>query len=253
MDEPAVSQFFDETYIRLFAGTLDAARTAKEVDGLWALAGLATGARVLDAPCGFGRLSRALAERGAHVLGVDLAGAQIEAAERGRGAIDEARLRYRRHDLRVPLDEGGFDAALNVFSSIGYGSDDDDAAIVRTLGASLRPGGRLVVETNHRDLILGFIARGVGLGERLDDGTLVVNTAKWDPATSRCDSRGYWWGPNGHGEKRATLRIYAIHELIALVERAGLRFLSLHSGCSPEPYRDGQRVAVLAERGLHYS
>src|SRR5262249_2139681 len=134
MDEPAVSQFFDETYIRLFAGTLDPARTAKEIDGLWALAALAPGARVLDAPCRFGRLRRALAGGGARVVGAGAAGGQIGAAGRARGEIDETRLRYRRHDLRVPLDEGGFDAALNVFSSIGYGSDDDDVAILRTLG-----------------------------------------------------------------------------------------------------------------------
>jgi len=53
MDEPAVSQFIDDAYIRLWAGALGPERTAAEADGLWTLAGLAPGARVLDAPGGY--------------------------------------------------------------------------------------------------------------------------------------------------------------------------------------------------------
>jgi hypothetical protein len=55
------------------------------------------------------------------------------------------------------------------------------------------------------------------------------------------------------GEKRASVRTYAIHELVALIERAGLRFVSLHAGCSTAPFRLegptlGGRVAILARR-----
>lgn len=248
MDEPFLSQFFDDEYIRLWAGALGAERTAKEADGLWALVGLAPGMRVLDAPCGFGRLSRALAERGALVLGVDVLATQLETAERGRGDLDETRLRYLRHDLRRPLDEGGFDAAFNIYTSIGYGSDDDDVAMIRTLGLALRPGGHLVVEAHHRDVVVAFLSTGGSLGERHPDGTLIVNSARWDPATSRCDARWSWWGPHGHGEKQLEFRIYAIHEIVGLVQKAGLRFLSLHAGCTTDPFKGGQRVAVLAER-----
>ena len=35
------------------------------------------------------------------------------------------RLSYRRHDLRQRLSDTGFDAALNVFSSLGYGTEAD--------------------------------------------------------------------------------------------------------------------------------
>jgi hypothetical protein len=47
------------------------------------------------------------------------------------------------------------------------------------------------------------------------------------------------------------LRIYSITELVALMARAGLRLLSAHRGCSPEPFRSegpdlGGRVGLLA-------
>jgi len=50
---------------------------------------------------------------------VDQSEALLAEAEKNRGELSTERLRYFRHDLREPLTEGGFDAAFNVFSSIG--------------------------------------------------------------------------------------------------------------------------------------
>jgi len=166
--------FFDADYVRLWgqgdvAGSVDA-----QVSGLWSLLGLHEGSRVLDAPCGYGRLSRPLAERGAIVLGVDQSRALLDHAERGRGDIPTARLRYVLHDLRRPLGEGGFDCALNIFTSLGYGSEEEDVAILATLRTAVRPGGLVFVETAHRDLAATFLAQGAQPSRRLPDGTLVI-------------------------------------------------------------------------------
>ena len=134
--------FFDADYIRLW-DSFTAERTATEADGLWQVLELYDGSRVLDAPCGYGRLSRPLAERGAVVLGVDQSEALLQHAEGERGDLRAVQLRYKRHDLREPLGEKGFDAAINIFSSLGYGSEEDDLAILRNLRAALRPGARV--------------------------------------------------------------------------------------------------------------
>ena len=91
--------FFDDDYVRLW-GVRDAVAPA-EVDGIWAMLGLAAGSRLLDAPCGYGRLTRPLAERGARVLGVDQSAALLAEAERGRGDLPADRLTYLQHDLRA--------------------------------------------------------------------------------------------------------------------------------------------------------
>ena len=93
----STASFFDDEYIALWASALSPQRTAREVDQLWSLLALAPGMRVLDAPCGYGRISRGLAERGATVLGVDASQAQLDHAERMRGDLP---VRYRFHDLR---------------------------------------------------------------------------------------------------------------------------------------------------------
>jgi len=245
--------FFDELYIALWSGSLTPERSRAQAEGIWALAGLAAGSRVLDAPCGFGRIAKALAEMGATVLGVDAAQAQIDAAEQTRGDVGADRLRYRLHDLREPLGETGFDVALNVYSSLGYGSEDDDLAILRTLAAAVRPGGTVLVEWHHRDAAIAALSRGAPSGERLSDGTLFTERPRLDPLTGRNETVWSWAGPSGTGEKRASIRVYAVHELVALVRRAGLTVVSLHAGCTTEPFqlegpKMGGRAAILARR-----
>src|SRR5262249_22563415 len=140
MPGPWWHDFFDEEYVRLFAVFTPPERSQREADALWSLLGLSAGSRLLDAPCGYGRLSVPLAERGARVVGVDYSEALLRQAESARGPLPPDRLRFLRHDLRQPLSESGFDAAINVFSSLGYGSEEDDLAILRTLAAAGRAG-----------------------------------------------------------------------------------------------------------------
>jgi SAM-dependent methyltransferase len=245
--------FFDDAYLKLWGASKMAAGTAEQVEGLWQVLGLVPGARLLDAPCGYGRLAAPLAGRGAVVLGVDQSADLIAEAERGRGGLGEDRLRYLRADLRQPLAETGFDAAINIFTSLGYGTEEDDVAILTTLRSAVRPGGRVFVDTMHRDAAVAGLVMGSSLASRLPDGTLMIEQPVWDPVTGRIDTCWYWAGPSGSGAKPASLRCYSITELVRLIERAGLRFVSAHKGCSPASFDAtapgmGGRVGLLAVR-----
>src|SRR5437773_4914054 len=134
--------FFDNDYLRIWEGVEAGGKTEHQVSGLWTVLGLTADSAVLDAPCGYGRVSRALAERGVRVLGVDLSTHLLEEAERRRGGISADRLQYRRHDLRTPLLESGFDVVINIFYSLGYGTQEGDVTILSMLRIEFRPGGR---------------------------------------------------------------------------------------------------------------
>jgi SAM-dependent methyltransferase len=245
--------FFDADYLRLWEGAEPPDKIAREVSGLWAVLGLRETSTVLDAPCGYGRIARALAERGARVLGVDLSADLLAEAERRRGGLPSEALRYRRHDLRSPLAESSFDAAVNVFSSLGYGTEADDLAILSTLRAAVRPGGRVFVETTHRDAVAAGLSAGRRISNRLPDGTLIVEEPWLDPVAGRVETTWYWSGPAGAGRKTASLRVYTATELVRLVEAAGLRLGSVHNGCSSDPFvtvgsPPSARLGVLAMR-----
>ena len=107
-----------------------------------AAAELAGAARVLDIGCGDGQISRLLAARGAHVVGVDPTWNQITVAhERGGGA---SFLRAAADGL--PFTDASFDAAVAclVFEHI----DAVDEAIAE-VARVVKPGGRFSFFLNH--------------------------------------------------------------------------------------------------------
>ena len=241
--------FFDADYVHLWEGAEAAGSADRQADGLWSLLGLQPGSRVLDAPCGYGRISRPLAERGARVLGVDASADMIEEAERRRGKLSPRQLQYLVHDLREPLDDTGFDAALNLFSSLGYGTEADDLLVLSTLRDAVRPGGFVFIETNHRDRHVATIAKGQCRANRLPDGTLLMEEPHFDAVAGRVDTTWYWSGPAGSGQKSSSIRIYTVTELVRLVEITGLRLESVHRGCFPEPF-DGSDSGVASRLGI---
>jgi SAM-dependent methyltransferase len=245
--------FFDAQYVRLWESAEASGNADRQAAGLISILGLRPGSSVLDAPCGYGRISKVLAQSGVHVLGVDASGDMLEEAERRRGDLPSDRLRYLRHDLRTPLEESGFDAALNLFSSLGYGSEADDLAILCTLRDAVRPGGSVFIETNHRDRHVTNIALGRSGANRLPDDTLFLVEDRFEPVTGRVETRWFWSGPAGSGQKSSSIRVYAVTELVRLVEAAGLRLVSVHRGCFPEPFvaessAIGNRLGLLAAR-----
>jgi SAM-dependent methyltransferase len=111
---------------------------------LFDLLGPVDGLRVLDVACGHGRISRELARRGAHVVGVDLSAALVEKAE----SVESLGNRYLHADITSTtlLDGAGFHAAV-----CGFGlSDIDD--LDRAAGAiarAVRPGAVFVFSILH--------------------------------------------------------------------------------------------------------
>jgi SAM-dependent methyltransferase len=109
-----------------------------------ALAGDVTGLRVLDAGCGPGLYAEALLERGAEVLGFD-ASAPMVALARARVG-DRADLRIARLDEPLPYPDDHVDLVVCALA-IHYVADR--RAAFAELHRVLRPGGAVVVSTQH--------------------------------------------------------------------------------------------------------
>ncbi len=101
--------------------------------------------RVLDLGCGFGQLSRWLAETGAEsVLGIDISERMLA---RAAAQTSDARVTYRRSDLEtLALEAHSVDL---VVSSMALHYVEDFERIARTIHDALMPGGDLVFSVEH--------------------------------------------------------------------------------------------------------
>ncbi len=100
------------------------------------------GERILDLGCGAGRLTAAIADRGTHVTGLDADAAMIAAARAQHPAIAFRHADARTFTVDAP-DGGPLDA---VFSNAVLHWIPEQDAVLASVAAALRPGGRFVAE-----------------------------------------------------------------------------------------------------------
>ena len=137
------ASWFDSPYYHRLYAHRDFVEAARFVDALIAQLRPPRGAAVLDLGCGAGRHARRLADAGLDVTGLDLAAESIRTAR----AHAHERLRFARHDMRLPFGNETFDFVLNLFTSFGYfASAEEHLAVVRNVATSLKAGGIFVLD-----------------------------------------------------------------------------------------------------------
>ena len=78
---PVPPELFDDDYLYFYADQISAGRDA-DAELVWRLLDLQPGLRVLDVPCGEGRIGGRLSGMGCGVVGVDYTEAWIELARK---------------------------------------------------------------------------------------------------------------------------------------------------------------------------
>jgi ubiquinone/menaquinone biosynthesis C-methylase UbiE len=238
---------FDEAYLRLHDPFFPEAQSRAEAAAILDLLGLPAGARVLDMPCGWGRHVLVMPEVGIESFGADLSAvflrrAAADAEERGRPA------RFTAADLRyVPFRDASFDGVVNVFTSLGLFRDDaDDVAALREARRVLRPQGRFLLESMHRDEVVAAYANRDRW--RLPDGTQVRVRRRFDPVTGVSRERMRWRRGAERGEKHHALRLRSATEIDGLLRAAGFRSVRYFGDWDGRPLRrTSPRLVAVAE------
>ena len=135
--------WFDSPYYDLLYEGRDEAEAATFIDNLLAHVLLKPRAKVLDLPCGKGRHSVYLHQKGYRVTGADLSKRSIAYAKQ----FETTGLSFCVHDMREPFAETGFNLVLNLFTSFGYfESLDDNLKVLQSVWNVLAVNGRFVLD-----------------------------------------------------------------------------------------------------------
>ncbi len=238
-------RFFEESWPKISQGFESEVEAENEIAWILGHVRPRAGAHVLDAPCGFGRHSLALARRGFRVTGVDLSDTELaRARERARAA--GLPLTLVRQDMRDMEFSGEFELALNLFSSIGYFSEDEDRMLLERFCTALRPGGVFVLDTRNRDHFIRHLTPEETY--RLPDGTSVRIKNTLDLQTSRV--HGEWWVEDDQRLLgRTETRLYSAHELYRRLRPERWSAVELFGGLDGRPFElDSPRLVLVATK-----
>jgi ubiquinone/menaquinone biosynthesis C-methylase UbiE len=239
--------FFSDFYLRAYADDERDAEASRQALAAARLAGCPEGGALLDVPCGFGRHAIPLARAGYRVVGVDRSSALLDEARRragGERALELVHADYR----ELPFADASFDAAVNLFTSLGYLGDEQDTRALAEIGRVLRPGARLVIEIQHRDaLVRSFAEQDWRL---LGEGRLLLEQRTFDPADGVAQVTQTLIDSAGRRESRPfSIRVYTATELVRMLGAAGFPEAKCHGDLEGEPFGVGTRLVIAARRG----
>jgi ubiquinone/menaquinone biosynthesis C-methylase UbiE len=237
--------FFDGLYGRVLGGRAHEKRAPREAALIKRVLHLRKGQRVLDCPCGLGRIARQLARLGLEVTGVDLTASYIRRARR-RAARRGLAIRFVQGDMRELEFPKKFHAVVNWFSSFGYFDDGGNLAAARAAYRALRPGGRFLIEGLNKTWVLGHWRPEA---EEVHAGVRIRSQASWNGRTGRVCN--VWTLTCGSVRERHafSMRLYSAAELRRLLARAGFRDVRVLARPSlGRVTRHSRRMIAIARR-----
>jgi len=217
-----------------------------EVDKIVKLLPIEGQARILDLCCGPGRHSLEFARRGFAVTGVDRTALYIERA-RSEAAQHDLNVTFVLGDMRDYCAPDSFDVIVNLFGSFGYFENlEDDRKVVRNMVASLRAGGRFLIETAGKEIVASHFQER----EWSEVGDLLVlSEKKVSQHWGRIETRWIVIQGTRRVEHRVSVRSYSAVELSSLLLDCGFAEVQVYGSLDGTAYdQAAQRLVVVGQR-----
>ena len=226
--------FDHPTYFKIYQDKV--AEAAIEGPALTGLLDLPPGSRVLDLPCGWGRLHPYLHSQGLAVIGGDLSPLNLRRHQHEHPA-PLVRLDFRDLPFRSAVADGVFCA----FTSWGYfDSDDENLRQLLEFARVLRPGGALLLDLTGRDSLCAAVAEVEGYWlDFPQEG--YQERATWDAERRRIRTERHCEGQRF----RHDIWIPSDAEVRHCLAQAGFRDIQAYGGL------DGSDWRPLAERWIY--
>jgi SAM-dependent methyltransferase len=244
MSDTSNLSYFGREYLDAVSGILTAERTAQEVSFILEQTGLDAPAHVADFGCGHGRHAIEFARRGFTVTGVDLNEQFLRQA--CAAAPPGLSIEFVQSDY-LRAQYGPFDLIVSLFGSFGFSDDETNASTLRAWCHRLVPGGFLVLELWHRDMIVANFQpqRVWQAGAELE----VDEQRQFDPLTSRLHVHySYRYRSGAHTHYDIDVRLYTAAEIAALLKSEGVTVTRLFGSVRGEPYSIHSRYLALVAR-----
>ena len=238
---------FGDDYLHFYLPSLTAERNEADAAEIIAALELQPGQRVLDAPCGHGRISNLLAQAGMAVVGVDRTELFLDLARRDASSLGVV-VDYRHGDL-TDLESAvseQFDAVINWFTSFGYHDDDTLRSLVASYHRVLQPGGKLLIETLHHDWFVRHHVEPPFKTVTRVGNDAMYDHASFDPTTGRVDTERIVIRDGRTRTSRHFVRLPTQPELRAWLHDAGFHDIQITARDTSPLTIHSRRMLVVA-------
>ena len=208
-------------------------QTRLEADRIEELLQLPAPERVLDVPCGEGRIAVELAARGYRVTGVDLAEPLLAAARR-RADARRLAITWEQRDMRDLPWQDTFVGAFCWWGSFGYFDDDGNRAFLRAVHRALALGGRFLFDVPLAETLL---PRLPDRGWRQQGDFYVLVEWRLDHEAGRIDREFTLIRGSTVEKKSISLRLYTYREVNQLLREVGFREVAWYPAQGSGPFR----------------
>lgn len=235
--------FFSGLALDFVRHSRDDEDTSAEADFVQEALGLPLEARLLDVPCGGGRLTLEMASRGYRVTGVDFSPDLLEDAE-SRAGLGRLPVAWERRDMRdLPWQEE-FDGAFCFWSSFGYFDDQGNADFLKAVSNTLKPNAPFLIDTPLIETRLPEMEAQERIWWPVGD-LLALEERGFDHVTSRVESKWTFLRGSRVEKKTLSLRLYTYRELCSMLEEAGFGSHRAYGSLDWEPFGLGSTWLYL--------
>ena len=230
------AELFDARYLEFYGGLLDPSLAEEDARFVDRALALASGARVLDLGCGFGRHAIALARHGYRLTGLDLSEPMLKLAHELAASeqVAQAAIDWQRRDMRNLRGLGPFDACICLYTAFGFFADDENRLVLEQVREILRLGGAFMLDVSNPLALMRGWPQRTWREDR--DGTKLEAT-EYDALSGRAISRRTLFRADGTRVDlpETSVRMYPPHELAALVCACGFDIDQVYGGLRNEP------------------
>lgn len=234
--------FFSGMALDLWRAAITPEMTRAEADFIQELLAVPAGGRILDVPCGNGRLTLELGARGYQMAGVDLAADFIREA-REAAAARRLTIGWEQRDMRDLPWQRHFDGAFCFGNSFGYLTDEGNRSFLKAVFQVLKPGARLALDASScaENVLPRFKERTC---ERVGD-ILFFEENRYDHLNCRLETQ-YTLVRDGKVEaKFGSHRIYTYREFCSLLAEAGFTDLQAYGSSAMDPFQMGSQGLLM--------
>jgi SAM-dependent methyltransferase len=236
---------FGDDYLYFYEDSIDDDHSDADTGEILGLMDLPAGSRILDAPCGHGRIARRLAAAGMNVTGVDLTAAYLAQARADPKLLPNS-VTYLEGDIRhLPVD-GPFDAVVCWLNSFGYYDDADCHRVLEEFHRVLKPGGKVAIDTMHHDGgVRHFTAAPDAVVVQRGDDTM-VEVSTFDAVRGRMVIQRTVHRDGAVRHASYFVRLPTAPEWVAWLESAGFRDVTFRAGRGGPLDIDSWEMVVVA-------